>query len=128
MLPDPGVLAVMPRALADLCEAQPAQQLADRPLVVVDAEAAPDQRLQAVRFGVRASLDGGRELGVLVRGQSRRSPRRPPSPLFDAISQINRRKRYAPASGGASIRPDPTCESPGRLGGPLTRARASCPA
>jgi hypothetical protein len=33
----------VPRALADVREAQPGQQLADRPLVVIDAEAALDQ-------------------------------------------------------------------------------------
>ena len=73
----------MPRALADVREAQPAQQLANRPFMIVDAEAAPDQRLQidaapahdAVRLKVRSRVNEARKLGLLLPGQPRRGPR-----------------------------------------------------
>ena len=81
-----GNLRVMPRAGADVRKAQPEQQLADRPLVVVNAEATADQRLQveaapahdAVGLGLRTRLDQRRELGLLSGGQPRRGTRRLP--------------------------------------------------
>lgn len=69
-----GVLTMMPRALADVREAKPGQQLADRPFVVIDAEAAPDQHLQidaapahhAIRLKVWPCLNEPRKLGLLL--------------------------------------------------------------
>lgn len=74
------VLTVVPRALADVREPQPAQQLANRPLVVIDPKAALDQHLQIdaapaydpIRLGVRSRLNKARKLTLLLSGQPRR--------------------------------------------------------
>src|SRR5512143_252963 len=68
------VLTAMPRPGADVREAKARKQLANRPLVVVDAEAAPDQRLQvdtapthhAVGLECRTRLDEGCQFSLLV--------------------------------------------------------------